>query len=383
LRSVKALLRRFAGQATIWLRAAQSSLDCQRSRRSHVLLETSDGREGFALFGGFRARHRFRALYLPTSGHTRTRLIVHQPVTADYCRRLVERCGLVIFCGDSAPPDLAFDLLSMPASVDMEMPTPTAFEGPGAPWNRSAKANIARVKRGQFGFDVVQGAASVTEFHRRMFRPTMRSRHGGEAYVDGRRTLAGYARAEGSELVRVFQANQWVAGIMSQSAPGGYRLMKLGWLNGDEGLLKSGVVSALYWFSFQRAAALGHRRILLGSVEPHLENGVLLYKSHWGGRLSSDSRHFGEFRLLLEPSHPACLRFLQAHSTLTRGTDRDFIVFSGHTPEVGDVSPGVLSDIKRWYRWRDRPLAVPEVTSEEVPRPLRPWVTLPESSGSS
>ena len=309
-------------------------------------METSDGREGFALFGGFRARHRFGALYLPISKHTRTRLVVHHPATADDCRRLVERYGLVVFCGNSAPLDLAPGLLSIPLSVDMEMPAPTVFEGPGAPW-KSAKANIARIRRSGFKFDIVNGDEWVTEFHRLMFRPSMRRRHGAEAYVDSRRALARLARAAGSELLRVHHDGRWVAGHINQSTPEGYRLAKLGWLNGDEGLLKAGVVSGLYWFAFRRAAALGHRRILLGSVAPHLEDGVLLYKSHWGARLSPNSRNFGAFRLLLEPSHSACRRFLRAHSTVTMGTNRNLIVFSGRTPDTVGTRFGVGSPFER------------------------------------
>jgi hypothetical protein len=366
---------------TTLFRAARASLDDYCSRRSHVVMETSDGREGFAMFGGFRARHRFGALYFPTAPRTRTRLVVHRPVTADYCRRLVERYGLVVFCGHSAPRDLASELLPVPFSVDMEMPTPLVFEGPGAPWSRSAKANIARIKKGRFGFDVVTGDEWIAEFQRRMFRPSMRGRHGAQAYLDSRRMLATHARGPGGEMLRVFQDGRWVGGCIGRSTPGGYRLLKLGWLNGDEALLRSGVVSALYWFSFKRAAALGRHRILLGSVTPYLEDGVLLHKSSWGARLSVESRYFSEFRLLLEPSHPACLAFLKAYSMVTLGTNRDFIVFSGRGPDIVNVPRGVLSDIKRWYTWCDQPLAVPEVGSEEVPRPLRPWVTFRGSPG--
>lgn len=375
MRRGKVLLRRLAEGATTGLRTARSSLDYHYSRRSHILMGTSDGREAFAMFGGFRARHRFGALYLPPLTRSRTRLMVHHAATADYCRGLVERYGLVVFCGDSAPPELAADLLSVPLSVDMEMPTPSAFEGPGAPWSGSAKANIAKVKRGRFVFDVVDSSEWIPEFHRRMFRPSMRRRHGARAYMDSERALARYAQAAGGELLRVFRNGQWVAASINQSTLDGYRQIRLGWLDGDEGLLKSGIVSALYWFNFRRAADLGHRRILFGSVEPCLEDGVLLYKSHWGAGLCADSRFFGEFRLLLEPSHPACRRFLQAHSMVTKGTDQDFIVFSGRSPDTVPVSPAVLRGIKRWYTWRDLPAAA-VVTSEEVPRPLRPWVTL-------
>jgi hypothetical protein len=153
-------------------------------------------------------------------------------------------------------------------------------------------------------------------------------------------------------------------------------LYKLGWLNGDQQLLKRGVVSAMYWFNFQRAAALGHSRLLLGSVAPFLEDGILVHKAYWGARLSSNSRRFSEFQLLLEPSHPACRRFLQTNSAVTTGVDRELIVFSSRKPDDVDFSSDFLGDIKRWYVWRDRPVSEPDVTSAEVPPPLRRWVML-------
>jgi hypothetical protein len=358
------------------LRTAQSAFDDLRSQRSHVVMETADRSAGFALFGGFRARHQFGRRYLATQENTRSRIVLHRPTTADYCRSLARRYGLVVFCGDSAPSDLAAELLAIPVLVDLDMPTPVVFEGHGAHWNRSATANIARVKRGRFAFDVLHGDGWVTEFHRHMYKPSMRSRHGAEAYVDTRRAQAQLARTAGSELLRVLQDGKWVAGSINRSTPDGYRLAKIGWRGGEAGLLKSGVVSAVYWFNFQRAAVLGAPRILFGQVAPYFEDGLFLYKSKWGARLSAEQRFYGQFRLLFQPSHPVCHHFLRAHSILTRGADQDFIVFSGRTPDAVDVSPAVLRSIKRWYTWCDQPLSVPEITAEEVPRPLRPWLTV-------
>jgi hypothetical protein len=355
--------------------AGLNSLDKHVSRRIHVRVETRGGREGFALFGGFGSRHRFRALYLPGSARVRTRLVVHQPVTADHCRRLAARLGLVVFCGDSAPADLAPELLTLPLGVDLEMPPPTAFEGPGAKWSSAAKANIQRIRRSGFTFDVVNGDQWVRQFYRRMLLPSMHRRHGVLASVDRWPTLLRYSRAAGAELLRVLQDGRWVAACLSESAHGDYRLRKLGWLGGDAELFKAGVVSALYWFGLQRAAALGHRRMLLGSAEPWLEDGVLRHKGHWGAGLSADSRDLGRFRLLLDPSQATCLRFLQARSAITRGNDGSFIVFSGFRPEAADVPHTVLASIARWYQWHDRPLPVPEVNSADVPPALRPWVT--------
>jgi len=359
-------------------------LDSEYSRHSHLVMTTADRREGFALFGGFRARHRFGALYLPGAARPRTRLVVHRRATVEDCRRLVAQFGLVVFCGDSAPRELAPDLLPVPLSLDMEMPTPAVLEGPGAVWGKSAKSNISRIRRGQFAFDVVTDEAAVTEFHRRMYLPSMRGRHDAEAYVGRRRVLLKFLREPGGELLRVFQNGQWVGATLNQHiSDDGYRLLVIGWLNGDERFLRAGVVAATYWFSFQRALALGRRRILLGGVAPHLEDGIFLYKTHWGARLSSKPRDLGSFHLLLDPSHPSCRRFLQANSTIVKGTAGDLVVFSGRAPQETVVSREVMSSIRRWYVWREQPLAVPEVLADEVPRSLRPWVTALEPGAPS
>lgn len=363
------------------LQSVRSSVDAHYSRRCHVVVETADRRQGFALFGGFRARHRFEALYVSGEHRTRTRFAIHRPLTADDCRRLVRRYGLVVFCGDTAPAELVSDVLTIPLSVDMEVATPPAFEGPHAPWSRSAKANISKVKRERFEFDLVDSLTSLRDFRERMLLPSMRSRYGARASLDSRRALANYARAAGSELLRVLQDGKWVAASLNESTPSAYLMRKMGWLNGDEALHRSGITAAVYWFTFQRAAALGHRRILLGSVDPCLEDGIFRYKSYWGAKLCEDSRDFGTFGLLLDPSHPSCNRFLHTHSLITRGVDGRFIVFSGRTPDVAAVTPDVRSGIARWYVWRDQPLAVPEVTSDDVPGSLQPWVSMAGSAG--
>jgi hypothetical protein len=352
----------------------QSSLDDTRSRRTHLVMHTPDQRDGFVLFGGSKARHRVAAVYLPDMEGLRTRLMLHRPATPDLCRDLAARWGLVAFCGDSAPAGLAAEVLTVPMDVEMEMATPAVFEGPGSRWTRSAKANIARVRRGRFSFDVVDGDEWAAQFQRRMHGAAMRARHGARAYVVSRRAVTRFARLDGSELLRILRDGEWVAGSLNRSTPEGYRLWISGWRDGDAELRNAGAISAMYWFNFQRAAALGHRRILLGSVEPYLDDGILAYKANWGATLSTDSPRFTRLDLLLDPSHPSCRRFLQSHSIVTNGADGRYIVFSGSAPDAVDVSPAILDGIARWYVWRDRPLTTPEVTSDDVPRSLRAWV---------
>jgi hypothetical protein len=255
----------------------------------------------------------------------------------------------------------------------MEMPVPVILEGPGARWTDSAKNNIRRIRRAGFTCDLQQHRCYVREFYSQMFRPSMAIRHGAEAYLSRRRDLEGLLTAAGGEMMRVMQNGRWVAASVNQSSAEGYRLCKLGWINGDAELLRAGVVSAIYWFNIQRAAALGSSRILFGSVVPCLEDGLLRHKAFWGAGLSPMGRDFGSFRLLLSPPHDDCLRFLKKHSLITRGANGDHVIVSGGTPATVPMAQSVLVTISRWYQWRDAPVP-PGVDAEDVPAALRPWL---------
>jgi hypothetical protein len=337
------------------------------------VVETRDRRSGFALVGGFKARHLFERLYLGADHALAHRFSFHRTLSADDYRSLSQRHGMVVFCGNSAPPALAADLLHFPVLVDMEMPVPVILEGPGARWTDSAKNNIRRIRRAGFTCDLQQHRRYVREFYSQMFRPSMAIRHGAEAYLSRRRDLEGLLTAAGGEMMRVMQNGRWVAASVNQSSAEGYRLCKLGWINGDAELLRAGVVSAIYWFNIQRAASLGSSRILFGSVVPCLEDGLLRHKAFWGAGLSPMGRDFGSFRLLLSPPHDDCLRFLKKHSLITRGANGDHVIVSGGTPATVPMAQSVLVTISRWYQWRDAPVP-PGVDAEDVPAALRPWL---------
>lgn len=357
------------------LRSLVTALDAARNRHSHIVVETVDGRAGFALFGGWKARHRFERLYLGATTPLPVRPIFHRTATADDCRAMARRYGMVVFCGASAPAELAGDLLSIPYMVDMELTTPTAFEGPAARWTSSVKDNLRRIRKARFSHDVQPGDACVPEFCSQMLQPATEIRHGAEAYVATERDLLRFARTDGGEILRVFQDGKWVAANLNQARPDGYFLCKIGWRQGDPSLLKTGAVSAVYWFSLQRAAALGLPRVYLGGTMPLLDDGVLRYKSTWGARLSRDGRDWGAFHLLLDPSHADCRRFLRTHSLIARDVKGEYVIFSGGTPETVGVQPDLLASISRWYKWRDEPSSHDEAWADDVPRSLRPWLS--------
>lgn len=338
----------------------------------HVIVRSRSGGEGFAIFGGHRPRHYFSRLYLGAREH-RIRIGFHGPATVS-CRRLLRKYGLVVFCGDTTPPDLAGEALQTPGMMDLVMPMPAALEGALARWCRSAQADIKKVRRERFQYEVQTGDAWVHEFRGRFHDPSMAQRHEGEAYTASEHDLRQSARAQGAEFLRIVRDGVWVGGGLNRSTPEGYRMHRLGWRGGEPQLLKDGVVSAIYWFSIRRASELGHGVVLIGPVSPYLEDGLLFFKGKWGARFEPMSRKYGEFHLLVDPSHDTCRRFLATHSLLARGSNGDVIVYSARRPGEVNVPSSILAGISRWYRWLERPDASAATSRAEVPAPLRSWL---------
>jgi hypothetical protein len=352
----------------------KSTMDQQYARFFHLVVRAPSGEEGFAIFGGHRIHHHFSRVYLGERERHDVRLGCHRSVVTPTCRRLLRDYGLVVFCGTATPPELASEVLHIPLMVDLVMPVPVALDGPLAHWSRSAEADIAKLRRARFRCELQSGDSWVSEFRRRFYKPSMASRHRLEACVGSESDLRQHARAEGAEFLRIVRDALWVGGIVNQSTPDGYRLLRLGWREGEPQLLKDGVVAAMYWFSFQRAIELGHRRIMLGAVWPYLEDGLLSYKGKWGARLDPTQRRFGDLHLLVDPAHETCRRFLAAHSIVARGSNGDLIVFSGRRPGEVTVPRTILAGIARWYRWVERRNVSGGIAREEVPGTLGSWL---------
>jgi hypothetical protein len=356
---------------TGFLRDQAARLRCGVERRVHLIVRSS-GADGFALFGAHRPRHYFSRLYLGTREH-RVHVAIHRPDDVESCRKLARDYGLVIFAGNSAPSALMGDAIHVPGMVELVVDMPERLDGPLARWSRSAQADINKVLREGFSCEVQTGDSWAREFHRRFHGPSMSRRHAQEAFTRSLRRLTNITREPGAEFLRIVRQGVWVGGCLTRSSPDGYRLDQLGWLEGQPELLKSGVVPAIYWSAIRRAYELGHSVVKLGTAAPYLENGLLFFKGKWGARLEPLSNRYGEFRLLLDPSHEACRRFLASHSLIARDAAGDAVVYSSHRPNEVNAPPTVMAGVSRWYRWLERPRASVTVT-REVPAHLCPWL---------
>ncbi len=354
--------------------ASKAAADRQYTRSIHLVIKNSTSSHRFALFGGYRLRHHLSRVYFGEGHQHRLRLGWHRGDFEGASARVVRQYGLAVFTGDAIPTALAPHALRVPLMIEFEKPMRDVLEGSGAEWTRSAKADIARVKRAGFRCTVDRGTDWIPTFRREFSVPSMTHRHGVEAIMATARDLRQTAEAEGTEFLRIWLNEAWVGGILNSQSPEGYRLRYLGWRHGDARLLQQGVVAALYWFSLLRASELGHTRCLLGGAWPYLEDGLVFYKGKWGARLDASSTRFPDIHVLLDPAHEACRTFLNRQSLVTRGAGGDFVVFSARTPVEMRMPPSILASVSRWYRWR-RPEEPPRpVEHPDVPAHLRSWL---------
>jgi hypothetical protein len=366
-------LARTAVSTNAYARRAIAAADSLRNRYSHVAFESRSAGRRFSVFGGYRTGYHLAPWFLGVDADVRVRARVHGAMTAEDCRELSRRDGLVVFCGSSAPSQLQSELLRLPVLIDIERPTPTTFEGPSAGWGKSATDNIRRIKRNGFTYDVVDPRRSLDEFYERMFTKTMAVRHGQRVARSSRREIRTFAASGEAELLRVLQEGRVVAAVLNRQRGRDYQLFVLGWPDGDPSALRGGAVAALYWFSFQRAAALSCDRVLLGGSFPCLSEGVLLHKAHWGAQLAGAKPERGTIGLLIDPAHPAARRLLEEHALIAVGSSGELVAVGGRHKQA--AASRFLNGM-RHYLWRDCAADGQPAGPNDLPRPLARWLTL-------
>jgi hypothetical protein len=329
-----------------WARRTWEGFTDAAAGRGHVVVETADG-QGFAMFGGWQARHQFTRVYLGGNSRATTRVRIHRRASVALAERLCKRYGLVVFCGGSAPRELRERLLSVPVLVDVERDTPTTFSG--SVWSDGARTAIRRIAREGFTSDLAD-VSWAEEFHERLFRPSMSGRHGAEARVQSRRRTLWMARQADAEFVRVLHAGRPVAAYLNHR-------------RGD------------YWFSMRRAASLGCRTVSFGACLPYLTDGVMRHKGQWGARLATGGPRHGEFQWLIDPSHPTCRQFLQQQAIIARDAHGRRVVLAGRPASEIDVPSSLLEGLGLWYVWRHASQHPESGVAEGLPSPLRPWLS--------
>ncbi len=347
----------------------------RRLRRDFIHLEITrpGGGAGLGVIGSPHARHHFARLYLGDRERYNMRWGLHRPGCTHIARRLTQRYGLSVISETRVSEELRNELIRMPKLIDVAVDLPSTLELYRASLGSSASNDLARIRSRRLTSEVTCDAAFIPEFYSRFHLPAITGRHGREGHVLPEKHLAKELRVEGTEFVKVMRDGACVAAAFTRICPEGYRTMRLGWRDGDMSLVKDGALAALYWFSVQRAYALGCTRLCLGGSPPYLDDGLMIYKAKWGGRLDPAGRWYGEWHIGLDPAHQDCQKFLRERSLVAFGADDKFVVFSGRAPKDLRYNRGLTDGVARWWRLLEKPSRQSPVDHPDVPAALRPW----------
>jgi hypothetical protein len=200
-------------------------------------------------------------------------------------------------------------LLVLPGSVEVVVPLERALR-----WLREKRPPLGKylrkIRAQQFHYTLEEGPAALGRFYQEYYLPYTRRRFGAAAAPRSWKLYRRFLRS--MEILWVGRGTQRIAAYSAIRHDDRYRLLDLGYLDGDPRFLDLGASHALYACALQRADACGSARLDLGPVRPFLLGRDLQYKSQWGAELQTNP---WAARLLAFGAHggsPVAERFLRA-----------------------------------------------------------------------
>ncbi|WP_330328293.1 hypothetical protein OHS33_00125 [Streptomyces sp. NBC_00536] len=187
-------------------------------------------------------------------------------------------------------------------------------------------------------------------FYDRLYRPTMRERHGERERTESRE-VSYECLFRGGRMFSLSQDGERIGGALCHWDPEScvLTLRLLGVVDGAKQHYDSGAFKAIYHFLIDWAAHNGVRRVDFQGTEPFLSKGTYQWKRRFATEVILPPNHFGEKRLWLQVRRdtPAVRDFLVANPLLAEAADRSLeaVYFhdSARPPQLdySAKSPGV------------------------------------------
>jgi predicted N-acyltransferase len=213
---------------------------------------------------------------------------------------------------------------------------------PGETWEmvtrrmKSQEMNIRRVRRSGYTFEIGASDADFHFFYERMHQPLISGRHSGYGRVDTEANL--YRIFKNGNLIFILDSSgKRVAGGLNLVKGNAIMGVANGLLDGDEELLKTGALSALYYYILKWCNENHIRRFDLGEVRPFENNGLYQYKRRWGFMAIEEIWNTREWIFWAPGLSPAAMRWIEANR---------FIPIFARSGGSGEAAPIIENDIK-------------------------------------
>jgi hypothetical protein len=151
--------------------------------------------------------------------------------------------------------------------------------------SRSLKEDIRKIRnKYAYTFEVTADRAGLKFFYDEMYVPYAKAQYGEELILDDFEDMV--QAAENMEVLWIIKEGVRVAGMCFYYKEGKATLKSMGVLKGDEELVKSGAIQAMYYYMTNHLKDKGYSRAGVGGSRPFFTDGVLNFKKKWGLRLT-------------------------------------------------------------------------------------------------
>ncbi|MCB1104228.1 MAG: hypothetical protein H7A44_06220 [Opitutaceae bacterium] len=219
-----------------------------KMQHTHWIVTSESAGGGFVAYGSWRAVTHFSRNFLGAPDDLRIKRRWHGQVPAETIRQQARRFGLVTMASTQLPKALRGTAVMWPSLVRLEAKIAKTAEARWQMLGGLAKADLRRIKREQYTMAVLPAVPAFEEFYGRFYLPSMRKRHGEDAYLHG--FNAEFNKLGPSDVILEVRApNACVGKVVICEEGDGVRMSRLGWLDGRDDIYQKSVLGALYWFS--------------------------------------------------------------------------------------------------------------------------------------
>jgi hypothetical protein len=150
----------------------------------------------------------------------------------------------------------------------------------------SVRSAIRLRRRYGYEYVVTHDEKQFEEFYYRMHAPLVQKTYGDRGHLDPFAVKrAGLGEFDLLLLQKKSAPGEYLSGLVVLHEEDAPRLWSFGVRDGDRQLVREGVLSALYLFSFEHYAGLGHRKIYMGGTRSFLNDGVLILKRRYSHQI--------------------------------------------------------------------------------------------------
>lgn len=336
----------------------------------HTVVDTTS-HISFGIIGPMGAHHRYINLYMGKNKKIRIvpRFFTNTLTAAS---RLLKANGLVIISGYKHCASLPNNTLLVPDFIGVEITLPATPEVYYKNLPESARSDIRKVKRVGYKVQYCRDLEWVATFFTQYYLPSMQQRHAGEAYIMPAVEIAALLARPGTEFLKIYDGTICIAAMLTSLDNGRYSFLRMGWLAGNQTLVKNGAIAAVYWYGIQRAFIVGAQTIDMGGTPNYFENGVLRYKAKWGARFCNNTSYQHK-HLLLNPDKEGCYQFLLATSLIAFNSNKQFIVLSSKYPGQLPIPTNMLANIHSWFVLQPYKQLQKTIGGQQLPAILQSW----------